>query len=136
MADRACVVILKDNQVLMVRQTYHGQTFWTFPGGALEPDETPEAAAIRETREETCLGIDITRLLCKIARATTTGTYYCFLGCITGGEVTLGHDPELPMDAQELCDLRWFPLHEVRTHPEVARVWEVMISSLPYSAAH
>ena len=134
MADRACVVIVEHNQLLMVRQTYQGRTFWTFPGGAIEPEETPGAAAVREAKEETCLRIDIVRLLYKTARETTTGTYYCFLGCITGGEATLGHDPELPKDAQELRELRWFPLGEVRNHPEVARVWELIESSLPSSA--
>ena len=36
----------------MVRQTYRGKTFWTFPGGSIEPDETPQQAAIREVKEE------------------------------------------------------------------------------------
>ncbi|HZG68460.1 MAG TPA: NUDIX domain-containing protein [Herpetosiphonaceae bacterium] len=131
MADRACVVIVEHNQLLMVRQTYQGRTFWTFPGGSIEPEETPEAAAIRETKEETCLEIDIVRLLYETARETSTGTYYCFLGRIIGGVAALGQDPELPIDSQELSDLRWFPLHAVRNHLEVARIWEELVLFLP-----
>jgi 8-oxo-dGTP pyrophosphatase MutT (NUDIX family) len=36
-----------------VRQTYRGRTLWTFPGGAIEPGETREQAAVREAREAT-----------------------------------------------------------------------------------
>ena len=39
MANRAFVAVLEQNQLLMVRQTYPGQMFWTLPGGAIEPDE-------------------------------------------------------------------------------------------------
>jgi 8-oxo-dGTP diphosphatase len=33
--------------------------FWEFPGGKVEPGETPQAAARRECREETGLAVDV-----------------------------------------------------------------------------
>ena len=36
---------------------------WGFPGGAIEPGETPEKAAIREAREETGLDVSVGRLI-------------------------------------------------------------------------
>ena len=126
MADRACIVVVEHGRLLMVRQTYRGKTFWTFPGGSILPDETPAEAAIRETKEETCLDIQIVQLLCQTPRETSTGTYYCYLGRIVGGEAMLGRDPELRVAAQELHELHWFPLPEVCDHSEVARVWEAV----------
>ncbi len=43
-----------DGQVVMLRQYKHGprRVCLTFPGGAIEPDETPVAAARRELMEE------------------------------------------------------------------------------------
>ena len=132
MADRACVVLLEHGHVLMVQQTYRGKTFWTFPGGGIEPGETPEAAAVREAQEEAGLDIHVLRLLYQAPRATTDGTYYCYLGRIVGGTAALGQDPELPVDAQELHALRLFPLHELRDHPEVVRIWESLASLVPH----
>ncbi len=37
--------------------------FWEFPGGKLEPDESPREAAERECREETGLHVHVTRCL-------------------------------------------------------------------------
>lgn len=45
---------------LLVQQRPEGKAMaglWEFPGGKVEPDELPEAALIRELREE--LGIDV-----------------------------------------------------------------------------
>ena len=54
----AVALIDPDNRVL-IAQRPEGKAMaglWEFPGGKVEPDETPEAALIRELQEE--LGID------------------------------------------------------------------------------
>ena len=54
----ACALIDRDGRVLLARrpQGKEHAGLWEFPGGKLAPDETPEAALIRELREE--LGIE------------------------------------------------------------------------------
>lgn len=55
----ACALIDIDGRVLLARRP-EGKTMaglWEFPGGKLNPGETPEAALIRELKEE--LGIDV-----------------------------------------------------------------------------
>ena len=55
----ACALIDADGRVLLARRP-EGKAMaglWEFPGGKLGPAETPEAALIRELREE--LGIDV-----------------------------------------------------------------------------
>jgi 8-oxo-dGTP pyrophosphatase MutT (NUDIX family) len=44
-------VVLDGNRVLLIRHTY--TPGWQVPGGGVEPFETAEQAAARETREET-----------------------------------------------------------------------------------
>lgn len=56
----ACALIDVDNRVLLARRPEGKKMagLWEFPGGKLDPGETPEAALIRELKEE--LGIDVT----------------------------------------------------------------------------
>lgn len=56
----ACALVDGDGRVL-VAQRPEGKAMaglWEFPGGKVEPHETPEAALIRELKEE--LSIDVT----------------------------------------------------------------------------
>ncbi len=56
----ACALIDRDGRVLLAQRP-EGRSMaglWEFPGGKVDPGETPEAALIRELHEE--LGIDVT----------------------------------------------------------------------------
>jgi 8-oxo-dGTP diphosphatase len=66
-ADRpgiAAAIVTDAGRVLMVRRRVsEGQLYWQFPAGEIEPGETAEQAAVRETQEETGLTIKAVRLL-------------------------------------------------------------------------
>lgn len=55
----AVALIDTDGRVLLAQRPAHKEHggLWEFPGGKLHPGETPEAALIRELKEE--LGIDV-----------------------------------------------------------------------------
>ena len=52
MRPRVCAAILRGNEILMVRHEHDGRKYWTFPGGKVEPGETPEQAVLREVRAD------------------------------------------------------------------------------------
>jgi 8-oxo-dGTP diphosphatase len=106
----------------MVRQTYRGEEIWTFPGGSIEANETPIEAAIREVYEETNLNIEIVGLLVKFFNERINGIYYCFLARKVEGTLTLGNDPELNNEEQELKEVRWISIEEVKDNAEVKRI--------------
>jgi 8-oxo-dGTP diphosphatase len=59
MVDVVAALIRRDDQVLICQRPAHKKRGlkWEFPGGKVEPGETPQAALRRECREE--LGVDI-----------------------------------------------------------------------------
>ena len=60
----AAAVIVQDGHLLLVRRRVaEGSLSWQFPAGQIEPGESPEDAAVRETFEETGLVVAARRQL-------------------------------------------------------------------------
>lgn len=93
---------------LAARRTRRGELAWGLPKGAVEPDETPEAAALREVREEAGLDAEIEDDLGTIRYfyvwegVRVRKQVRFFLMRATGGDVA-DHD-------EEMEDVRWFAM--------------------------
>jgi len=72
-------------RILVVRTTYLGPE-WMLPGGRVERGETPHAAAVRETREETGLDVGVDRLVLVDAHRAQDVSFV-FVGRVKGGEL-------------------------------------------------
>jgi 8-oxo-dGTP pyrophosphatase MutT (NUDIX family) len=94
--------------VLAARRTRRGDLAWGLPKGLVEPDETPEQAAVREVQEETGLEAEVEASLGEIRYfyvwegVRVRKAVHFFLMRATGGDVSQ-HDHEME-------DVRWFPL--------------------------
>jgi 8-oxo-dGTP diphosphatase len=104
----------------MVHHQHDGQSYWTLPGGGIEPNESLEEAAIREVYEETNLKASVERRLFVDGRTT------CFLLQSEDTAPRLGYDPELESDNQMLVALAWFPLEEVADDVQVSKVLKAL----------
>jgi 8-oxo-dGTP pyrophosphatase MutT (NUDIX family) len=90
---RSAVIIKACETVALIERIRDGQTYYLFPGGTVEPEETLEAAAVREAREE--LGLEI-RLgqLAAVVEFDDTLQYY-FWATPVAGEFGSGNGEEL-----------------------------------------
>ena len=71
-------IIIKDGQVFATQRGYgEWQGWWEFPGGKIESGEAPEAALIREIREELNAEIVVGDLLQTIEWDTLPSTSQC-----------------------------------------------------------
>jgi 8-oxo-dGTP diphosphatase len=97
----AAAIIVKDGQVLMVRRRVkEGELSWQFPAGAVEADESPEDAAVRESMEETGLKVRATKRLGERVHPAT-GRTMVYIACdVVAGTPHVG-------DEEELAEVAW-----------------------------
>lgn len=86
--------------LLLRRAVEPGAGGWDLPAGYLDPHESPEEAAVRETREEAGIEIDLIRLI-----GVYTSPLANAVSCIyVGRPVTT--DPQVVIDAESV-EYRW-----------------------------
>ena len=103
---RATAVMLRGEQILLVRMQVRGHAWWGLPGGTLEEGETPEEAVAREMREELGLTVQPIRRLYEAHFRSFKGKDHGILVTPDEREPTLGGD-------MAVVDWRWFNLAEV-----------------------
>ena len=64
---RSAVIIQVGEGFVLIERIREGQTYYLFPGGTVESEETPEEAAVREAREELGLEIRLGQLAAIVA---------------------------------------------------------------------
>jgi len=102
-SDRAAVLLTRRSAAL---RSHAGQ--WALPGGRIDGDETPEAAALRELAEEVGLQLDPTSVLGRLDDFTTRSGFV-----ITPVVVWAGAGDGLVPNAAEVQSVHRIPLDEL-----------------------
>lgn len=86
-------VVERDGRLLLIRRANPPlQGYWAPPTGYVELDESVEAAARRETREETAMEIAIHGLQGVYSQAHTGVVIIAYNGSVRAGEARAGED--------------------------------------------
>lgn len=119
-------IVIHDDKALLVKLKYgRAQKFWLIPGGFLEAGETLTEGVVREIFEETGMKIEPEGVLgvrTMVRNRDKLTDLYCVVKC------KLVSDPEpLIPQPSEINQVRWIPISECFSNPEVLDYSKVII---------
>ena len=109
-------VIRREGKIFATQRGYGDfKDWWEFPGGKMEPGESPEAALEREIREELSAEISVGALLRTVEWDYPAFhlTLHCYLCTLSSESLHLNeHEAARWLDAGTLDSVRWLPADE------------------------
>ncbi|WP_077622665.1 NUDIX hydrolase [Sediminibacillus massiliensis] len=96
----AAIVLNKQNEILLIKGPRRG---WEMPGGQVEERESLERAAIRETKEESGIDIEVTTFCGVFQNVDRSICNTLFLGKPIGGEFST---------SPESLEVGYFPIEK------------------------
>ena len=109
----AAAVIVRDGRIFATQRGYgEYKDWWEFPGGKIEPGETPQQALVREIREELATGIAVGSLVRTVewdypGFHLTMHCYWCTLD--SAKPRLLEHEAARWLSRDELASVSWLP---------------------------
>ena len=106
-------IIVKDGRLFATQRGYGDyKDWWEFPGGKIEPGETPEQALKREIKEELDTEINVGDHLITVEYDYPKFhmTMGCYLCSVVSGKLTLlEHEAARWLGPDELESVKWLP---------------------------
>ena len=106
-------IIRKENRVFATQRGYGDyKDWWEFPGGKVEPGESPEEALVREIKEELASDILVEKYLTTVEHDypefhLSMACYWC---SVKSGKLTLlEHEAARWLPLDDLRQVNWLP---------------------------
>lgn len=116
---RVCGILKRNEKILLLKHNSIGTKgyLWSPPGGGVKFGEDLRSALIREYKEETNLDVVVEEFLFtnEYLQGSLHALEFFFKVKETGGDLSLGSDPELHPEAQMLEELRFFTKEELKS---------------------
>ena len=118
---RVVAAIIIENGKVFATQRGYGEfkDGWEFPGGKIEPDETPEEALVREIKEELDTEVEVLELLDTVEYDYPKFhlSMDCFICNIKSGELVLKEHEAAKWLTQEMLEsVEWLPADVTLVH--------------------
>ena len=112
----AAIIFDEQGRIFATQRGYgEWKDWWEFPGGKIEPGETPQQTLHREIREELDTDIEVGELLRTIDYDYPTFhlTLHCFKCKLIDSHLTLlEHEASRWLKPNELQSVKWLPADE------------------------
>ncbi|NQS89446.1 NUDIX domain-containing protein [Patescibacteria group bacterium] len=109
---RSTGIVVKDNKLLLMKQVFKGEAFFTMPGGGWEENETLEDTCKREVMEEFTIEVVVGR--CVYLLDSKTRINFVFECEYVSGNPELGGPEKERMNENDQYEVMWVDIEDAR----------------------